>query len=33
MIYLKLYKDFYIKQNNGGIDIKEYEPNEEESEN
>ena len=32
-LYPELYKDFYIKQNNGGIDIKEYEPNEEESEN
>ena len=32
-LYPELYKDFYVKQNNGGIDIKEYEPNEEESEN
>ena len=32
-IYQDLYKDFYIKQNNHGIDIKEYEPNEEENEN
>ena len=32
-LYPELYKDFYLKQNNNGIDIKEYEPNEEESEN
>ena len=31
--YQELYKDFYSKQNNQGLDIKEYEPNEEESEN
>ena len=32
-LYQELYKDFYVKQNNHGIDIKEYEPNEEENEN
>ena len=32
-LYQDLYNDFYIKQNNHGIDIKEYEPNEEENEN
>ena len=32
-LYPELYKDFYIKQNNNGIDIKEYEPNEIENEN
>ena len=31
--YPELYKDFYSKQNNHGLDIKEYEPNEEENEN
>ena len=32
-LYQELYKDFYSKQNNHGIDIKEYEPNEDENEN
>ena len=31
--YPELYKDFYIKQNNQDVDIKEYEPNLVESEN
>ena len=31
--YPELYKEFYSKASNHGIDIKEYEPNEEESEN
>ena len=32
-LYPDLYQDFYVKQDNNGIDIKEYEPNEEENEN